>query len=111
PFDFINRSYFLDFSYNIGIMWGNNLSPIFPIHFITIIFFWVMGGGDHNTTLTGKMPYGKGKHGCRPHFPEIFNLYSVGGQNMGCSISKKPIVNPTVMGHGYLYFLIGKAGQ
>src|SRR5690554_5421522 len=79
-------------------MRGDNLSAVFPIHLITIVFFRIMGGGYHNSALALVVSYCKGKHWCRTHFSKILHHNPVCCQDRRRGIGEKGIVDSRIMG-------------
>jgi hypothetical protein len=37
-----------------------NLTTVAPVHFVSIVLFGIVGGGDHNTCTTSSISHSKG---------------------------------------------------
>src|SRR6185295_3550849 len=89
----------------------NQLSSIVPICFITVVFFWIMGSGANDTTLTSEISDGKAEFRRGAERLKQKNLYPIGRKNFCSCFRIKPTVITAVVRDSHLNLMGWKRFQ
>ena len=108
PFHLIDRSDFLHFIYNIGVVRCDNLRSIVPINLVAVVLFGVVRSGYNHAALAAQIADCEREFGCRTQRIKQIDFDSVCHEDSSGSLAEGAAVVAAVVSQRHLYLFASK---